>query len=66
LEDADPFLGPLVFALFIYFCVFIGFTMFVVIITEHFRYIRREIHKTESNEPRILAFIIEDLSKRLG
>ncbi|UJR27664.1 hypothetical protein I4U23_008944 [Adineta vaga] len=66
LQDADPFLGPFVFTLFIYFCVFICFTMFVVIITEHFRHVRKEINEKESHQPSILKFIIEDIARRLG
>ncbi|CAF0879264.1 unnamed protein product [Adineta ricciae] len=66
LQDADPFLGPFVFTLFIYFCVLVCFTMFIVIIIDHFRHVRSEIRNKETKQPSILAFIIGDISKRLG
>ena len=66
LQDADPFLGPFVFTLFIYFCVLVCFTMFIVIIIDHFRHVRSEVRTKETNQPSILAFIIKDISKRLG
>jgi polycystin 1L2 len=66
IRNADAFLGPFVFALFIYFCVFICFTMFIVIILKHFRYVRTEMQKTGNTQPDILTFIIRDIAKRIG
>ncbi|CAF1140752.1 unnamed protein product [Adineta steineri] len=66
LLQADAFLGPFVFTLFIYFCVFIGYTMFIVIINIHFRFIRRETIRQELHSPNIPLFIIKDIAKRLG
>ncbi|CAF1100830.1 unnamed protein product [Adineta steineri] len=66
LLQADAFLGPFVFTLFIYFCVFIGYTMFIVIINIHFRFIRRDTIRQELHSPNIPLFIIKDIAKRLG
>jgi hypothetical protein len=40
--------------------------MFIVIITQNLRYVRKQIRKTENFYPGIFSFIIQNLIKRIG
>jgi hypothetical protein len=66
LYEADEFLGPFVFTLFIYFVVFICCTMFISIVNDGFRHIR-SMRKTTSNQDQdILLFFIYKTKLALG
>jgi hypothetical protein len=66
IHNADSFLGPLAFILFIYFAVFICVTMFMAIIMGHLRRMRKEVRKRKESDPHLIKFILRDLSKRIG
>ena len=66
LYQADNVLGPLVFASFIYFLVFICFTMIISIINDGFRHIR-SINKSRLNEDEdVLMFIFNKMKRAFG
>jgi hypothetical protein len=66
IHNADSFLGPFVFILFIYFVVFICMTMFIAIIMGHLRRMRKEARKRKDLDPHVMRFILRDLAKRIG
>ena len=67
IQNADAFLGPFVFTLFIYFVVFICVTMFVTIITTNLRVVRKEMERSNGQyTPEVFSFVIRDLVKRSG
>jgi polycystin 1L2 len=68
LYQADRFLGPLAFSLFIYFLVFICCTMIISIIYNGFRHIRRQsklISNQDQNED-VVLFIFMKMKQALG
>jgi hypothetical protein len=66
LYEADEFLGPFIFTLFIYFVVFIGCTMFISIINHGFRHIRHESKLTTKQDQNILLFLFRKIKRALG
>jgi hypothetical protein len=66
LYQADMFLGPLAFTLFIYFVVFICCTMIISIINNGFRHIRRENQKMPNRGEDVLLFIFVKMKRALG
>jgi polycystin 1L2 len=66
LYEADEFLGPFIFALFIYFVVFIGCTMFISIINHGFRRIRRESKLITQQDQNVLLFLFRKIKRALG
>ncbi len=68
LYQANTFLGPLVFSLFIYFLVFICCTIIISIIYNGFRHIRRQtklISNQDQNQD-VLLFILMKIKHKLG
>jgi hypothetical protein len=68
LYQANTFLGPLVFSLFIYFLVFICCTIIISIIYNGFRHIRRQtklISNQDQNQD-VLLFILMKMKHTLG
>ena len=57
MSSLDAFLGPFCFALFILFVVFIGITMFISIITNSVRQVRRNIQLNQNDDREMLGFI---------
>jgi hypothetical protein len=57
LYEANSFLGPFCFTLFIFFVVFIGMTMFISIISDSSRIVRKKSKVTYNEDHEMLAFI---------
>ena len=57
LMAADAFLGPLVFTMFIVFVVFVGMTMFISIISDSFRTVRKTIQLRAEGDQEMFAFM---------
>ena len=66
IQNADAFLGPFAFILYIYFVVFICVTMFTTIIIDHSRYVREETHRIGEQYPGMIGFMLRDIVKRVG
>ena len=66
IQNADAFLGPFAFVLFIYFVVFICVTMFTTIVIEHSRVVREETRRFGEKYPGMIRFVLRDLFKRIG
>ena len=66
LYQAEMFLGPFAFTLYIYFVVFICCTMVISIINHGFRHIRRENQKMANNGEDVLLFIFVKMKRALG
>ena len=67
LYEADVFLGPFVFTLFIYIAVFICFTMFISIVNDGFRHVREEKQKSKRNQDEdVLLFMFLKMKRALG
>ena len=57
MSSLDAFLGPFSFALFILFVVFIGITMFISIISNSARQVRRSVQLNQNDDREMLGFI---------
>jgi hypothetical protein len=57
LREANGFLGPFCFTLFIFFVVFICMNMFISIINNSFRTLRQNLGQTVNEDQQIFAFI---------
>jgi hypothetical protein len=57
IQGADAFLGPISFVLFIFFVVFIGMTMFISIINDSFRTVRKNSRLSLNEEHDMFAFM---------
>lgn len=66
IQNADAFLGPFVFVLFIYFVVFVCTTMFTTIVIENSRIVREENHRIGEHYPGMIRFVLRDFAKRVG
>ena len=68
LIDASALLGPLCFSLFIFMVVFICVSMFVSIVSDHFRVVRETNKKDRGrrNEPGMGTFVLRKLQALLG
>lgn len=63
LVQADAFLGPLALSLFVFLLIFVGLSMFMSIINEHFQVVRKE---TKDNQDDIYSFLWKQICKRIG
>ena len=66
LTAADAFLGPLCFVAFIFFVVFIGMTMFISIISDSFRIVRKHAKTKNNFDHDVFAFIWDQFQRRTG
>jgi polycystin 1L2 len=66
LYEADAFLGPFTFTLFVYFAVFICCTMFISIINNGFRHTRLESKSRTNQNQDVLLFIFKKIKSALG
>ncbi|CAF1126381.1 unnamed protein product [Adineta ricciae] len=66
LYQANVVLGPLVFALFIYFAVFICGTMMIAIINNGFRQIRSVDQTMATSDENLFVFLLEHAKHKLG
>jgi hypothetical protein len=66
IHGADAFLGPLCFILFIVFVVFIGMTMFISIIIDGFRTVRKNSKTTYKEDYEMLAFMWKKFGQWTG
>ena len=57
ITSADAFLGPFAFTLFVLLLVFIGITMFISIINNSFRTVRKRIRMNANEDDQIFAFM---------
>jgi hypothetical protein len=57
LYQSDKFLGPFCFTLFIFFVVFICMNMFISIIIQGFRTVRRDINFISNDDHEMFEFI---------
>ena len=64
LSGADAFLGPFCLSLFIFIVVFIFMSVFLTIISESFRYVRK--HTESKNDQHILSFMLYKFQHWLG
>ncbi len=64
LSGADAFLGPFCLSLFIFIVVFIFMSVFLTIINESFRYVRK--HTESKNDQHILSFMLYKFQHWLG
>ena len=63
---SEPLLGPVYFALFILFVVFVCINMFVSIINDNFRIIRDEVHKVDEEEQDLFIKFLMKLKRWFG
>jgi hypothetical protein len=66
LLEADAFLGPFCFILFIFFVVFICMNMFISIIRNSFCTLRKNLAKTVNEDHDIFAFIFRKFKRWTG
>jgi hypothetical protein len=66
LREADAFLGPFCFTLFIFFVVFICMNMFISIISNSFRTLRKNLAQTVNEDHDIFAFIFRKFKRWTG
>jgi hypothetical protein len=66
LREADAFLGPFCFTLFIFFVVFICMNMFISIISNSFRTLRKNLAQTLNEDHDIFAFIFHKFKRWTG
>jgi hypothetical protein len=64
LSGAATFLGPICFSLFIIIVVFVCLNMFISIIIESFRQVRKNVHRGENEE--IFSFMLERFVRWIG
>ena len=66
ITSADAFLGPFAFTLFVLLLVFIGITMFISIINNSFRTVRKRIRMNANDDDQIFAFMWNRFLQRTG
>ena len=66
LYQADSFLGPFTFTLFIFIIVFICFTMFSSIIMHGFRHVRYQNKRRSNQDEDFLLFMFKKMKRTLG
>ena len=66
LSEAAPFLGPLVFSLFILVVVFVCMSMFLTIINESFRDVREQASAHPDRDQHIFSFMLDRLQRSVG
>lgn len=62
-KSADPLLGPLVFASFIFILVFIGCTMFISLILDGLHLALKESNATENHDEELLTLFFEKVKR---
>ena len=60
---AQPLLGPIYFALFILFIVFVCINMFVSIINDNFRVVRDDVHKVDDDDQDLFITTLTKLQR---
>lgn len=63
---AQPYLGPIYFALFIIFVVFVCINMFVSIVNDNFRLVRADVHKVDDDEQDLFIQFLKKLKHWWG
>ena len=66
LLDAQPFLGPMSFTLFIFVVVFVCMSMFITIIGESFRCVRDDPHLQSQDDRHLLSCLLRKCQYALG
>jgi hypothetical protein len=64
--QSQPLLGPVYFALFILFVVFVCINMFVSIINDNFRVVRADVHKVDDDEQDLYIKVVKKLKQWFG
>jgi hypothetical protein len=66
LMNADAFLGPFCFALFIFLGVFICMSMFISIIIDSFRIVRKNHARASNEDEEIFTFMFRKFQRSIG
>jgi hypothetical protein len=66
MRQANTYLGPMCFALFMFFVAFIGMTMFISIIIDNFRMVRKQNKIIYSQDYDMLIFIWNKFKRWIG
>jgi polycystin 1L2 len=66
LQEADAFLGPFCFTLYIFIVVFICMSMFITIIRDNFRIIRKNFNFNLNEDYEVLRFMFRKFKRCIG
>ncbi|CAF1401522.1 unnamed protein product [Adineta steineri] len=66
LTNAAPILGPICFSLFFLFVVFICMTMFITIVSDSFRIVRKNTKVNYNEDQAIFEFMLRKLQRWIG
>ena len=66
IRGANTYLGPICFSLYIFFVVFIGMTMFISIISDSFRTVRKRNQATYNHDHDMFAFMWDRFKRWTG
>ena len=61
--DAQPYLGPIYFTLFILFVVFVCINMFVSIVNDNYRLVPADVHKVDDDDQDLFIQLLKKLKR---